>query len=263
MPFEDADSSFDTWSAMFDSLCIEQGHHDNAELAQRYCALAGATGETAYEAAVKNIGNWRRGVHVPHRKNFAILTRMLDVDASEPLLADWDRLYADAKQGRKETTEALADNEPVAAPKGQAATNRKTIALAVIAVAAIAVGVVYMQAPSLFDIKGDDATQAQSEPIDMTGQRIYWREVVELSVGEAVVVHGKRGRCGEQPPPWEEVLKFLPELSTGVWLDGGVGYRVSRSCGGTTPSRAVVFKATQPGVDKIFLYDDPITLTVN
>ena len=98
--------------------------------------------------------------------------------------------------------------------------------------------------------------------IDMTGERIYWRELSEVAVGESVVIHGKRGRCGEQPPSWEETFEVLPELSTGIWSDGGVGYRISRSCGGATPARAVVFTATRPGEERFMLYEDPITLRV-
>ena len=96
----------------------------------------------------------------------------------------------------------------------------------------------------------------------MTGQRVYWRELSELKVGDSVVIHAKRGRCGEQPPSWEQVFEYLPESLTGIWSDGGVGYRVSRSCGGATPARAVVFTATRPGEERFMLYEDPITIRV-
>ena len=96
----------------------------------------------------------------------------------------------------------------------------------------------------------------------MTGQPIEAREVVIAEVGQSVVVHGSRGRCGGQPPDWEEVFAGLPQLSTGIWSDGGVGIRVSRACSGGTPARAVVFTATHPGEERFTLYDDPITIRV-
>jgi hypothetical protein len=58
------------------------------------------------------------------------------------------------------------------------------------------------------------------------------------------------------------VAAELPELEIGTWADGRVGTRYSRKCGGPTPARGIVFKATKAGAAKIDLYGDPVRIEV-
>lgn len=246
------------WHGLFDRLCLEQGHFDCKTLAGLYCDFLGKENDAAaFDAAVKSLNNWRQGHHTPTRRNFRILTILLEVQDRRDVLEPWNALYEDALR-RDSTAEGGAD-APVE-PELRKFQFRW--------IAAGVIGVVVVVAVFAMVWQQNGAPKRLVIPpgppvIDMSGQRIYWREVSELSVGESVVIHGKRGdRCAEQPPPWAEVLPLLPQLSTGVWSDGGVGYRISRSCGGPTPARAVVFTATRAGVDKFMLYEDPITVTV-
>lgn len=105
--------------------------------------------------------------------------------------------------------------------------------------------------------------QAAGQPaIDMTGQSIPYLEHAAVRVGQSVVVHGARGACGEPPPSWDITARELPPLAIGRWSDGGVGYCRSRSCGGRTPARAVVFTAAKPGEERLLLFGDPVSIRV-
>lgn len=256
---------FGRWHELFDALCVERGHYDNLALAGAFCARTGAGSRAAYEAALKNLNNWRQGHHRPSPRNFRILTQLLELDADPALLARWNALY---KASPSPATPGVSDEGATPAPTPTPAPPSRfrplpfgrrglPIAAACLALAAVVWGV------SLLLPASKAVGVATVGPIDVTGQQVYYLEQVTARVGESAVIHGKRGlRCGEQPPPWEEVLPYLPELSTGVWTDGGVGFRVSRACGGATPVRAVVFTATRPGLDAFLLYDDPVTLRV-
>ena len=268
-------ASFSEWWKLFDALCIERGHVDNDHLASEYCNLTKKKAGGAYESALKSLNNWRRGLHTPSRRNFRILTLLLRVEDMADALPYWHRLYEDAQRRTPATEPDNGDAnghtgipEGIAPPHPVAASRRVRhwqiagiVALLVLAAGGGMIGLSGWQ-------ESESAAIQRKRPkpgprvIDMTDQRIYWRERSEVRVGESVVIHAKRGRCGEQPPSWEEVFEYLPELSTGIWSDGGVGYRVSRSCGGATPARAVVFTATRPGEDRFMLYEDPITIRV-
>lgn len=253
--------TFDRWHELFDALCVARGHYDNLALAGAFCATTGAGSRAAYEAALKNLNNWRQGHHRPSPRNFRILTRLLEVESDQAVLAQWNRLYNSSRRlmPAGETREGGEGAAPTPSARHRPAPFRHPLLMAaggLALAAAVWSGVVLLSSP-------EAVGEATTVPPDMTGQQVYYREQVIARVGESAVVHGKRGeRCGEQPPPWEEVLPYLPELATGVWTDGGVGFRVSRACGGTTPVRAVVFTATRPGLDAFLLYDDPVTLRV-
>ena len=249
---------------MFDAICLEKGFADNAALARDFCAQTQSQGEAAYDAAIKNLSNWRRGQHLPHRKNFNALTVVLSVTDDPDLLVEWNRLYSAAKSAPKSNDDPTQMNDPTEVPPAhQPSWLRSPVIGASVAALILVAGY------GIYQSIAQDPPHSlppemiiSREPIDMTDGRIYWREVTELKVGDYAVIHAKRGKCGEQPPSWEDTLKFLPELPVGVWFDGGVGYRVSRSCGGATPARAVVMKATIPGTVNFMLYEDPITITV-
>lgn len=265
-PFE----SFGEWHRLFDALCIERGHLDNAKLASDYCALTKKKADTAYESALKSLNNWRQGLHTPSRRNFRILTLLLRIEDAPEALPHWNRLYEEAQ--RRKSAEGAGDaSQPSTTPEIDPAPtvvsgrriSRRLAAAAVFLFLGVGGAILTL---GTFD---GPQTQAAANPkpdtqvIDMTGQHIEAREVVTVKVGQSVVVHGSRGRCGKQPPGWEEVFAGLPQLSNGMWSDGGVGIRNSRACGGETPARAVVFTATHPGEERFTLYDDPIMIRVN
>lgn len=268
-------ASYDEWWRLFDALCIERGHVDNSQLAGEYCSLAKKKADGAYETALKSLNNWRKGLHMPSRRNFRLLTLLLGIEVGDEALLPWNRLYEEAQRrkptvesengepnGTEDTPEASTPLSPVAASRQ---SRRWRIAVAA-ALALLVAGVGMIGLSGWPEPQTEGAVRKKPEPgppvIDMTGERLYWRELSEVKIGESVVIHAKRGRCGEQPPSWEETFAYLPELATGIWSDGGVGYRVSRSCGGATSARAVVFTATRPGEERFMLYEDSITIRV-
>ena len=89
---------------------------------------------------------------------------------------------------------------------------------------------------------------------------IPYRAETRLAVGEQATVHGARGACGAPPPAWSEIE--LPTLRHGVFVEGPVGVRRSRACGGETPARGVIYQAVSPGTDSFTLFGDPIEVTV-
>ncbi|MCW5773923.1 MAG: hypothetical protein KIT16_19935 [Rhodospirillaceae bacterium] len=260
---------FGEWHQLFDALCIERGHFDNARLASDYCALARKKADTAYDSALKSLNNWRQGLHTPSRRNFRILTSMLRIEDLPDALPHWNRLYEEA-QKRKPADGADGQGRPPATTETELGHNtapqRRTRRGLAVAAAFLLVGAggTVVALGTLDGPRNEAASSPTPGPrvIDMTGRRIEARQRVTVEVGRSVVVHGSRGRCGEQPPGWDDVFAGLPRLSNGVWSDGGVGIRVSRACGGGTPARAVVFTATRPGEESFTLYDDPITIRV-
>jgi len=267
--------SIEEWHRLFDALCMERGHVDNGSLASDYCALTRKRTDGAHETALKSLNNWRQGVHVPNRRNFRLLTLLLQIEDGDDILPHWHRLYEEA-QRRKPSNEQGNDKNGDAtdlqelAPRITVGASRRSrrwpiaavIAVAIVLVGGMGIGLIGWQKPEP-QVAVRKKPEAGEPVIDMTGERIYWRELSEVRVGESVVIHAKRGRCGEQPPSWEETFEYLPELATGIWSDGGVGFRISRSCGGATPARAVVFTATRPGEERFMLYEDQITIRVD
>lgn len=77
---------FDRWHELFDALCAEQGHFDNARLASVFCTVTKNNGQANYDAALKNLANWRRGVHIPSRKNFLALSKAIDLSGHDDLI---------------------------------------------------------------------------------------------------------------------------------------------------------------------------------
>lgn len=78
-------TEFQHWHQLLDALCTEQGYLDNLSLADKLCAISGNRSQAAFDTALKNLRNWRQGVHVPQRRNFLALTRLLKVDRQERL----------------------------------------------------------------------------------------------------------------------------------------------------------------------------------
>lgn len=249
------------WHALLDRICLERGHHDNLRLAEALSRVKRHNTQAAFDAALKNLANWRQGLHAPSRRNFHALTQILDIAQEAPeRQRQWQSLY-DIASRRRPVHDTPSTDPLQQPPPPPSLRNRPWLPRAVILLVLIAA------ASSLALLKGREPASAANnggpKVIDMAGKEIFWRQNATLKIGESVVVHGRRGpSCGEPPPDWDEVLKYLPPLSTSIWSDGGVGFRVSRACQGPTPARAVVVTATAPGTDHITLYDDPITITV-
>lgn len=113
-------ASFQTWHEMLDALCVEQGHMDNLALAEQLCAASGNKTQAAFDTAVKNLRNWRQGVHIPQRRNFLLLGKLLKVDQRAGLRERWNRLYGQAKVKPAAGDLSDGDTEPVTPKIGRA-----------------------------------------------------------------------------------------------------------------------------------------------
>jgi hypothetical protein len=241
-------SEYRQWHELLDVLCAEQGYLDNMALADALCAVNGNRTQAAFDTALKNLRNWRGGVHVPQRRNFLLLTKLLGVDKRDGLKEHWNRLYG---ASRKPEIPDVEDEAVKTAPQADGATLRKMrwmLGGASACILTLVGFVVYlvMTIPAPGEIR---------TTID------YYR-YVDLQVGESKTIHGKRGACGKPAPGWDVVERELPPLTTGHWSDGGEGLRYSRNCSSLTPARGVTFTAVMAGVDEINLYGDDISIRV-
>ena len=247
--------NYERWHELFDGLCAEQGHFDNARLASIFCTVTSNNGQANYDAALKNLANWRRGVHIPSRKNFLALSKVIDLHGHAELMGRWSKLYAEA---RKPAADEKA--EPTAQPAAGHddreirsviySTRRVSRATMVMVLVAVATGAYLLNSGYYLSARGVWAVDVE------------YRKSVSLRVGESSVVHGARSDCGERAPDWQSTQSKLPVLPIGVWSDGGEGKRYSRACGGPTPARGVVFTATNPGLEQFLLYGDSVTIHV-
>lgn len=234
--------SYRQWHELLDAVCIEEGHRDNMTLASEISAASGNRSGEAFEAALKNLRNWRSGTHLPQRRNFILLTKVLRVGSHDGLKEHWTRLYAEARRD--------SGREP-AHPNEVPSEKRAPTALMLTMFAVLIVGAGYLFKTG-FDVAAQDGQSADVE----------YRKAVSLNVGDSIVVHGARGTCGEEAPAWEKVLAKLPELEIGRWSDGDVGTRYSRKCGGPTPARGIVLNATKAGQTEVMLFGDPVKIEV-
>jgi hypothetical protein len=241
--------TYERWHDLLDALCIERGHFDNLTLAGQLCAANGNRTRGAFETAVKNLRNWRQGVHIPQRKNFALLGKLLEVQDDAELRQAWNRLYSQKsiEPERGETTLAAAD-----ASSGKPAW--PFIAGGGALAAMILAGIVFA---------GWSATAQNADPVgSYEGIVAEYVRNVSARVGDSMIIHGARGNeCGEAPS-WDSARILLPSLQTGTLTDGGVGTRQSRQCGGRVAARAILFTATAPGTEQISLYGDDIVIRV-
>lgn len=102
----------ESWHEMVDRLALEAGHRDNLKLAEAFCAAAGNESQTAFDTAIKNLRNWRTGVHLPQRRNLLILSQILGVDElDEAARQRWLVAYKAARR-QSGTQSAASDEEP-------------------------------------------------------------------------------------------------------------------------------------------------------
>lgn len=100
---------------------------------------------------------------------------------------------------------------------------------------------------------------AQAEAAD-----IAYRAQVHLKVGQQAILKGVRGaECGGKPPDWSSLKAGLPTTDLGTFSDGGTGQTNSKRCGGSTPARAVMFKAAKAGKARLVIYEDPVSIVVD
>lgn len=250
---------FHAWHEILDALCVEQGHLDNFALAEQLCAANGNRTQIAFDTAVKNLRNWRHGVHIPQRRNFLLLGKILDVDRHDGLRERWSRLYGQAKT--KPGGDDGSDKEASIEPVTQKSRWPIPAATGIAAVAGVAVAGVAVVWAALSFV---DAEQASTDPVaSYEGIVAEYVRNVSVKIGESAIIHGARGNeCGPAPS-WESARLLLPELVTGTLTDGGVGTRQSRQCGGRVPARAILFTATQLGTEQISLYGDDIVIRVS
>ena len=242
--------AFQRWHELLDALCAEQGHHDNMALAEALCAASGNQTQAAFDAAVKNLQNWRQGVHTPQRRNFMLLGKVLKVDSHEGLREVWNRLYSAEKPARP--AGAMIEAPP---PDAQAREPKRRwfAALAGVslvgALAAIAF-ILPLESPA-------ESTGAPAENIVAD-----YLPFVALEVGQSAIIHGARSRACGAAPTWERISGALPDLETGQLSDGGIATRYSRNCGERVEVRAILFTATQAGEEHVTLYGDAIEIQV-
>lgn len=245
-----------TWHELLDALCADRGYLDNMALAEHLCAATGNRTQASFDAAIKNLQNWRRGVHIPQRKNFLLLGKLLKVDQAEGLRQHWNSLYSQAKsQPLNEPIGGLVGQTDSVVPNRARAARGSAIFTGGVATALLVGLGAFLAWP------GSDETIA--DPVaSYEGIRADYIRSVSVRVGDALIIHGARGNNCGPPPEWEETVKRLPQLATGTLADGGVGTRFSRQCGGRVPARAILFTATKPGTEQTTLFGDSITISV-
>lgn len=246
---------FDKWHELFDALCAEQGHFDNARLASIFCTVTKNNGQANYDAALKNLANWRRGVHIPSRKNFLALSKAIELQGRDGLLDRWNKLYGEARKpavGESVEPSVLSvEKDGDRAIRTAIYSTRWVSGVTMLMVLAVlGAGVYLLNSGYYISAQGIRAIDVE------------YRKAVSLRVGESSVIHGARSDCGERAPNWEVTQSKLPPLPIGTWSDGGEGKRYSRACGGPTPARGVVFTATQSGLEQFLLYGDSVTINV-
>jgi hypothetical protein len=91
---------------------------------------------------------------------------------------------------------------------------------------------------------------------------IPYNPKVTLKIGQAVILKGVRSRCGKPADSWSNIARRLPKSKTGEFSNGGTGTVMSDKCGGPTPGRAVKFTATSKGKERLRIYDDNFSVTV-
>lgn len=245
-------SSFQTWHEMLDALCVEQRHMDNLGLAEQLCAASGNKTQAAFDTAVKNLRNWRQGVHIPQRRNFLLLGKILHVDKHDGLREHWNRLYGQAKVKPADDDVADDTTEPIE----RTWKSRWPLLVSGGIVAGALGAATFVLSPAEQDEQADPVASYEGIVAE------YVRNV-SVKVGESAIIHGARGNDCGPAPSWESAKLLLPELVTGTLTDGGVGTRVSRQCGGRVPARAILFTATRPGTEQISLYGDDIVIRVS
>lgn len=83
---------------------------------------------------------------------------------------------------------------------------------------------------------------------------------VELKIGQSIIVHGYRGKCGERPKNVDR--KRTRSTKLGILSNGKWGVTKSRTCKGWTPAIEVVFTANKKGRETIEVAGEKIKIAV-
>lgn len=255
-----------TWHQLADRLCSEPGN-DPAEVASRYCRAIGRNSRSDFDAALKNIRNWRSGRHVPRRHNARALATALGLADNADLKRRWDELLDEALKLEARQEPADDGNVPpeANAPPAPARWNRSAWMRRTALLSAF-VGVFFLGAaahatfPALMPDWSDGAAKAAAEK---AGRVVGVVPYARMKVGESVVVIAARGSCGNEPPGWDALQAKLPKsLVAGELSDDGLGFSDSVTCGGLTPGRLIRFTGVRPGTDEFSLFGSRITMVV-
>jgi hypothetical protein len=217
---------FSQWHILLDELCESRGHIDNAKLASQLCRRAGKSAQEDFNAAEKNLRNWRLGRHLPLRRNFMILAELLHPGQQQ----------------------IATDTPPVGAEGHRPAAGRRLLwagAITMTAVLAVT-GFRWMATDPYRDLPmiGYDAR-------------------VRMLVGESRLIHGDRGDCdGGNVPEWGYTMPRVPFSTLGTFSDGGLARKMSNFCNAVVPVRAVRFTARKAGVEEVRLLDDFVKIFV-
>ncbi|APX11128.1 hypothetical protein BWR18_05050 [Tateyamaria omphalii] len=95
--------------------------------------------------------------------------------------------------------------------------------------------------------------------------RIAFKDRVRLNVGQAMIVHGHRGECGQLPTQARmkrSAERINAALTTGRVQHGKPGVRRSGACNGDTPAVELIFVATSPGRERVEVFGDEILFIV-
>jgi len=98
-----------------------------------------------------------------------------------------------------------------------------------------------------------------------SSNKVKFRSSVTLKVGQAAIVHGVRGECGQLPTKAElarSKANLDPTLKTGHIAFGKPGVRQSGSCNGWTPVYETIFVADRPGKETVKIHGDRVRITV-
>lgn len=98
-----------------------------------------------------------------------------------------------------------------------------------------------------------------------TSNKIKFRSSITLKVGQAAIVHGHRGKCGQLPTKSNLANSkgnLDSKLKTGHIVFGKQGVRKSGSCNGWTPVYETIFVADRPGKESVKIHGDTVRINV-
>lgn len=231
----------DEWHLLLDWLCKERGYRDNGALASELGRLSERDGAHDYETALKSVHHWRDGKHLPQKRNFALLTRILAVDKDKDLLRKWNELYATARRGG---TNADAVIDAGITPADKTARSRRILVWFLGLGSAFFAGIVFAAYLQGVYLMADQRTD------------------IMMRKGETVLINAGYGNCGGAPD-WNTIALRLPNATTGVFVDGGTRTRFSIACGGFAKTRAIRFTASARGEETFTLLGVPQRISVD
>lgn len=95
--------------------------------------------------------------------------------------------------------------------------------------------------------------------------KIKHQKSITLNVGQAAIVHGRRGECGKLPTQADLAKSksdINAKLKTGRIAFGKPGVRRSGGCNGWTPAYETIFVAERPGRETVRIHGDDGRITV-